>query len=195
MDNKETPQPERPELETSVSTLKNKLTPFINLAYIVSNGDKEGLHNFSKACDSNSVKRLLSEIEEETTRLKAELEEVKEELGEKEVMINAFDKIQKLFAGYKWLHEGRGMYRYDDDRYKLEVKNLMDAFNTIRDDTWGNIKTKTFEYHKKIIKDYVALKAGQQTIEGKDRLEYFENEKGDCTITNFLWIREFFGVS
>lgn len=77
------------------------------------------------------------------------------ELGEKEVLINAFSKIRDLFKGRTWLMEGRGSYPYDDEKYKEEVKYLMEEFEEIEKNVWANIKTKTFEYRDKIIADYI----------------------------------------
>lgn len=68
-------------------------------------------------------------------------------------MIKAFDKIRKCFKGREWLTEGRGCYPYDDERYKMEVKYLMDEFNQIEKEVWGNIKSKTFEA-KSLIDSY-----------------------------------------
>lgn len=78
-----------------------------------------------------------------------------EELGEKEVMIQAFDKVRQLFEKRSWIMEGRGNYPYNDDRYKEEVRNLYDEFDSLKKDVWANIKTKTFEYREKIIADYL----------------------------------------
>lgn len=85
---------------------------------------------------------------------------VLQELGEKEVMIEAFDKVQKLFKGREWLQQGRGLYPYNDDRYKEEVKYMWEEFKEIKSHTWENIKTKTFEYREKIIADFKDKRTG-----------------------------------
>jgi len=77
---------------------------------------------------------------------------------EREVLVKAFDEIRKSFEGRDWIMEGRGMYPYNDDRYKLEVKYLFDEFKKIKDKAWANIKSKTFEYKNRIIADYAASK-------------------------------------
>jgi SMC interacting uncharacterized protein involved in chromosome segregation len=48
--------------------------------------------------------------------------------------------------------EGRGCYPCNDDRYKEEVRYIMDAFNQINSDLWRQIKSKTFEYRNAIEK-------------------------------------------
>lgn len=74
---------------------------------------------------------------------------------EKEVMMKAFDKVRRIFQGREWIMEGRGSYRYDDDRYKEEVRYMYDEFDALYQDTWNNIKSKTFEYRNKIVADYI----------------------------------------
>lgn len=80
----------------------------------------------------------------------------KEDAHEKEVMMQSFDRVRQMFEKRSWIMEGRGSYRYDDDRYKQEVRYLYDEFEAIRKDTWANISSKSFEYRQKIIKDFVA---------------------------------------
>jgi hypothetical protein len=77
-----------------------------------------------------------------------------QEIGEKEVLASAFDNVRKIFESRKWLMEGRGSYPYDDDRYKQEVRWLMDEFEKIYNETWRNIRTKTFEYKETLISEY-----------------------------------------
>ena len=81
-----------------------------------------------------------------------QLEIGQQAMDEREVLIKAFDNIRKEFTGRWWLKEGRGNYPYDDDRYKEEVRYIMDAFNEINSDVWKNIKSKSFEYRKSIEK-------------------------------------------
>ncbi|MBC7947199.1 MAG: hypothetical protein H7Y42_04915 [Chitinophagaceae bacterium] len=81
---------------------------------------------------------------------------------EKEVMMQAFDKVRKLFEGREWIMDGRGSYRYGDDRYKEEVRYLYDEFDAIYKDTWANIKSKTYEYREKIIAEYKKSHPGEE---------------------------------
>ena len=81
-----------------------------------------------------------------------EFEKAQQAMDEREVLINAFDAIRKEFLGRWWLKEGRGNYPYDDERYKEEVRYIMDAFNEIESNVWKNIKSKSFEYRKSIEK-------------------------------------------
>lgn len=74
--------------------------------------------------------------------------------AEREVMIQAFDKVRLLFENRAWIMDGRGSYPYDDDRYREEVRNMYEEFEAIKSDTWSNISTKTADYRKKIIEDY-----------------------------------------
>jgi len=73
-------------------------------------------------------------------------------MDEREVLIKAFDAVRKEFKGRTWLMEGRGCYPYNDDRYKEEVRYIMDAFNEINKNVWKEIKSKTFEYRNIIEK-------------------------------------------
>lgn len=76
--------------------------------------------------------------------------------GEREVMIQAFDKVRQIFEQRTWIMEGRGTYPCNDDRYREEVRNLYDEFDAIKKDTWQHISTKTADYRNKIISDYKA---------------------------------------
>lgn len=74
---------------------------------------------------------------------------------EREILVQAFDKVRQIFEGREWVTEGRGNYRYDDDRYKQEVRFILDEFKEIKDEAWKNIKSKSFEYRDRIIKEFV----------------------------------------
>lgn len=74
---------------------------------------------------------------------------------EKEIMIQAFDKVRQLFEMRSWIMDGRGSYPYNDDRYKEEVRYMYDEFDTIQKDTWANIESKTIDYRNKIIAQYL----------------------------------------
>jgi len=91
-----------------------------------------------------------------TEELKQSLESLtkalKNILDEREALIKAFDSIRQSFEGREWLMEGRGCYPYNDDRYKEEVKYIMDEFQTIQKDLWKQIKSKSFDYRKSIEK-------------------------------------------
>lgn len=92
-------------------------------------------------------------------------DEILQELGEKEVMIAAFAKIMNAFKLRDWIMQGRGCYPYNDDRYKEEVRYLYDEIEKIENDTWKNIKTKTFEYREKIIAEYKKESASSEITE------------------------------
>ncbi len=85
-------------------------------------------------------------------------------MDEREVLIKAFDAIRKEFKGRTWLMEGRGCYPYNDDRYKEEVRYIMDAFNEINANVWKDIKSKTFEYRNAVEKPLL------------DKIKQLENE-------------------
>lgn len=82
-------------------------------------------------------------------------EGISDDAHEKEIMMQAFDRVRQIFESRNWIMEGRGSYPYNDDRYKEEVRYLFDEFEAIRKDTWANVKTKSFEYRKRIIEQYV----------------------------------------
>jgi len=84
-----------------------------------------------------------------------ETEQSSPDAHEKEVMMQAFDKVRQIFESRSWIMEGRGSYPYNDDRYKEEVRYLYDEFETIKNDTWSNIESKSFEYRKQIIERYL----------------------------------------
>jgi len=69
---------------------------------------------------------------------------------EREALFQAYDKIRALFKGRHWLMEGRGCYPYNDERYKEEVRYIMDEFEEINTNLWKQIKSKSFEYRNKI---------------------------------------------
>jgi len=99
---------------------------------------------------------------------------VLEELGEKEVMIQAFDKVRELFEMRSWIMDGRGSYPYNDDKYKQEVRFLYDEFDALKSDVWKNIKTKTFEYREKIIAEYLKNQVSNG-VEAIDRKLYIDD--------------------
>jgi hypothetical protein len=91
--------------------------------------------------------------------------EILDDAHEKEVMMAAFVKVKELFERRSWIMEGRGSYRYDDDRYKEEVRYLFDEFDQLYNDTWKNIKSKTFEYRNQIIAQYLKDNPRPDTVE------------------------------
>lgn len=95
---------------------------------------------------------------------------------EKEIIMQAFDKVRKMFEGRSWIMEGRGSYRYDDDRYKEEVRYLYEEFDALQTDTWKNIKSKSFEYRNKIIEDYKKSQPDKVQEKEIERLQH-KNEK------------------
>lgn len=80
---------------------------------------------------------------------------VSQDAHEKEIMMQAFDKVRQIFEGRKWIMDGRGSYPYNDDRYKEEVRYMYNEFDKVFKDTWGNIESKSFEYRQAIIADYL----------------------------------------
>lgn len=111
------------------------------------------------------LKPIQSSLKEET--------DILEELGEKEVMIQSFDKVRQLFEMRSWIMDGRGSYPYNDDRYKEEVRYLYEEFDALRKEVWKNIKTKTFEYREKIIADYQSSLT-PKSIRDSDAVEFWE---------------------
>ena len=96
---------------------------------------------------------LESQIKEKPIRTAEEIDPTKdttEILNEREALFQAFDKIRASFKGRHWLMEGRGCYPYDDERYKEEVRYIMDEFEEINTNLWKQIKSKSFEYRKSI---------------------------------------------
>ncbi len=71
---------------------------------------------------------------------------------EREVLIRAFSLVRIEFESRPWIMEGRGSYPYDDDRYKEEVRYIMNAFNGINTNVWKEIKSGTYEYRNSIEK-------------------------------------------
>ena len=94
-------------------------------------------------------------------------------------MMQAFDKVRQIFEMRKWIMEGRGSYRYDDDRYKEEVRYMYDEFDALFKDTWANIKSKSFEYREKIIKEW---KGSQGWISEMDKARFWSKvvDTGYC---------------
>ena len=104
--------------------------------------------------DQNTCKEQISgEIPFEC--IKPNIDDV---LGERETLIKAFAKIQELFDGREWLTESRGAYPYDDEKYKQEVRFILDEFKAIKNDVWRQIRSKSFEYKDMIIKSEDAFK-------------------------------------
>jgi hypothetical protein len=80
---------------------------------------------------------------------------VSNDADEKEIMMQAFENVRQLFEGRQWIMDGRGSYPYNDDRYKEEVRYMYDEFEAIRKDTWANIQSKSVDYRKRIIEQYL----------------------------------------
>lgn len=74
---------------------------------------------------------------------------------EKEIMMQAFDKVRQIFEGRQWVMDGRGSYPCNDDRYKEEVRYMYNEFDQVVKDTWANIKSKSIEYREWIISEYL----------------------------------------
>ena len=99
----------------------------------------------------DSYSDLIDEIMEITSDNALQFNQpAKELLDEREVLIKAFDSIRASFQGRSWILEGRGAYPYDDERYKEEVRYIMDEFEEINKSLWRQIKSKSFEYRNSI---------------------------------------------
>ena len=101
----------------------------------------------------SEIASLESQIKEKPIRTAEEIDPTKdttEILNEREALFQAFDKIIASFKGRHWLMEGRGCYPYNDERYKEEVRYIMDEFEEINTSLWKQIKSKSFEYRKSI---------------------------------------------
>lgn len=86
---------------------------------------------------------------------------VSQDAHEREVIMQAFDKVRKIFQGRSWVMEGRGSYPYNDDRYKEEVRYMYDEFDAVAKDTWKNIKSHSSEYRRAIVAEYLATAAAE----------------------------------
>ncbi len=106
------------------------------------------------------------------TRLSAEVTAE----DEVEVLVQAFDAVRKVFEGREWIMQGRGNYPYDDDRYKEEVRYMYNEFEKIRKDTWANVKSKSVDYRKKIIADFLADNSKVETRIIRVQERIFEND-------------------
>lgn len=126
--------------------------------------------------------------------------ELKEAIDEREALIKAFDEIRKSFQGRKWIMEGRGAYPYDDERYKEEVRYIMDEFEEINKNLWRQIKSKSFEYKERLKKEIIA--GLQQEIKAvvvptetdvekfiNNEKQYYGSEAIACTEYAIKWFR------
>lgn len=96
---------------------------------------------------------------------------INQDAHEKGIMMQAFDKVRQMFEGRQWIMEGRGGYPYNDDRYKEEVRYMYDEFDTLQKDTWKNIESKSIDYRKAIIAEYIkGTAAGRE----EDAVEFAE---------------------
>lgn len=118
-----------------------------------------------------SIEEMKKTPEWETT-IEAMKEYAKQAIDEREVVIKAFDDIRKEFEGRKWLMDGRGAYPYNDDRYKEEVRYIMNAFDGITFNVWKNIKSKTYEY-----RDFVEKPILEKISELEKEIELLKKEK------------------
>jgi hypothetical protein len=111
--------------------------------------DLQYYHSETKRFSWDNVIEWLDESNEQP------VEQISQDAHEKEVMMQAFGKVRQIFEGRSWIMEGRGSYPYNDDRYREEVRYLYDEFDAIKKETWGNIKSKSFEYRQAIIAEYL----------------------------------------
>jgi len=82
--------------------------------------------------------RLVSETAAELARVQAEAERLRDALNKHDARaLFAWDEIRKRIRRSRWITEGRGMYQYDDDRYREETGI---AFDEIQDQVEAAIK-------------------------------------------------------
>lgn len=119
--------------------------------------------------------RTIEELRLEVDQVRSYAQQIQDE---REALIKAFDAVRKEFKGRTWLMEGRGCYPYNDDRYKEEVRYIMDVFNQINSDLWRQIKSKTFEYRNAIEKPLLDRidKLEEQLNEMEKDKEYWEEK-------------------
>ena len=89
-------------------------------------------------------------IEYFTEQKELEVRTAEEILDEREALFQAFDAIRAAFRDRSWLMEGRGAYPDNDERYKEEIRYIMNEFEDINTNLWKQIKSKTFEYRNLI---------------------------------------------
>ena len=94
---------------------------------------------------------------------------------EREALFQAFDKIRASFKGRHWLMEGRGCYPYDDERYKEEVRYIMDEFEEINTSLWKQIKSKSFEYKEMIRKNILAELQSKEPVRDEPIIQDEQN--------------------
>lgn len=115
-------------------------------------------------------------------------------LIEREVLIQAFSQVTKEFEGREWLMQGRGAYPYDDERYKEEVKYLMDSFQMIKQTMWGVIKSTTIGameiYAKELVKKVVGKQELTEAIEQAYMAGYHSCCKRDPSASDALAYRQ-----
>lgn len=149
---------------------KDEIRPFIS-------GATAFRDTYLKAVDCSLIAERFASLQ--TQEKDKEIAELKEARDEREELIKAFDAIRMEFEGRKWLMEGRGNYRYDDEKYKEEVRYIMDAFNEINGNLWRKIKSKTFEYRNAIESPLKStIESQQKEIEELKRA--IEDEKKVC---------------
>lgn len=99
--------------------------------------------------------------------------EISQDAHEKEVMMNAFNEVRRIFEGRVWIMEGRGSYPYNDDRYREEVRYMYNEFDELHKNTWANIKSHSSEYRQAIIEQYLKEK-GESAPSGEREVAFAE---------------------
>lgn len=90
-------------------------------------------HRLNRACEAlvdqrDASTELYQEARAEVERLRAEVDRFRSALDrDKTGLAAALDECRKIARGYRWICEGRGPYTYDDDRYREETQNLINA--------------------------------------------------------------------
>lgn len=68
----------------------------------------------------------LAQAIERAERAEAEVKRMREFVRvDTEGLANNLREVMTIASGFDWICEGRGPYRYDDDRYRMEVGNLI----------------------------------------------------------------------
>ncbi len=126
------------------------ISKFRNMEYFVVVQDGEDASNGIEELHMQRIKADIIKIMYEYTNYNHPA--IQQAIDEREALVKAFAEITGVFEGRSWIIEGRGAYPYDDDRYKEEVRKMMDEFNAIKTDLWRQFRSKTYEYKQSIEK-------------------------------------------
>lgn len=73
-------------------------------------------------------------------------------IEEREACLQALSKIQASFKTREWITEGRGVYPFDDDRYRQEVRFIFEELQGIISDVHRQVKSTTCDYRVEVEK-------------------------------------------